>query len=94
MLMMVSTVSFMSGRGLSVLTSLVTHARGLSFGELKQLCGLTDGNLNRHLQVLEEAKLIVISKNTDHRPARKPRAVSQCRDASAISTILRFWNRF
>jgi DNA-binding MarR family transcriptional regulator len=51
---------------LSVLTSLVTHARGLSFGELKQLCGLTDGNLNRHLQVLEEAKLIVISKNTDH----------------------------
>jgi DNA-binding MarR family transcriptional regulator len=51
---------------LSVLTSLITHARGLSFGELKQFCGLTDGNLNRHLQVLEEAKLIVISKGTDH----------------------------
>jgi DNA-binding MarR family transcriptional regulator len=51
---------------LSLLTSLITHARGLSFGELKQLCGLTDGNLNRHLQVLEEAKLIVITKGTDH----------------------------
>lgn len=51
---------------LSLLTSLITHSRGLSFTELKQLCGLTDGNLNRHLQVLEEAKLIVISKNSDH----------------------------
>ena len=40
---------------LSVLTSLVTHSRGLLFGDLKQLCALTDGNLNRHLQVLEPA---------------------------------------
>ena len=47
---------------LSVLTSLVTHSKGLLFGDLKQLCALTDGNLNRHLQVLEEAKLIVITK--------------------------------
>ncbi len=47
---------------LSVLTSLVTHAKGLVFGDLKQLCALTDGNLNRHLQVLEEAKLIAITK--------------------------------
>lgn len=50
---------------LSLLTSLATHARGLSFGELKQLCALTDGNLNRHLQVLEEAKLVSITKSTD-----------------------------
>jgi DNA-binding MarR family transcriptional regulator len=47
---------------LSVLTSLVTHSKGLLFGDLKQLCALTDGNLNRHLQVLEAAKLIVITK--------------------------------
>ena len=47
---------------LSVLTSLITHAKGQSFGELKQLCGLTDGNLNRHLMVLEEAKLVTIAK--------------------------------
>ena len=48
---------------LSVLTSLVTHSKGLPFGDLKQLCALTDGNLNRHLQVLEEAKLVVMTKN-------------------------------
>ena len=40
---------------LSILTSLLTHPKGLLFGDLKQLCGLTDGNLSRHLQVLEEA---------------------------------------
>ena len=47
---------------LSVLTSLVTHSKGLLFGDLKRLCALTDGNLNRHLQVLEDAKLITITK--------------------------------
>ncbi len=47
---------------LSVLTSLMTHAEGLSFVELKQLCGLTDGNLARHLQVLEEEKMVRLSK--------------------------------
>jgi DNA-binding MarR family transcriptional regulator len=51
---------------LSLLTSLVTHAKGLLFGELKELCALTDGNLNRHLQVLEEAKLVYVAKNIDN----------------------------
>jgi DNA-binding HxlR family transcriptional regulator len=51
---------------LSVLTSLITHSKGLSFGELKELCALTDGNLNRHLQVLETAKLVTISKTIEH----------------------------
>jgi DNA-binding MarR family transcriptional regulator len=51
---------------LSVLTSLVTHSKGLLFGDLKQLCALTDGNLNRHLQVLEEARLIAIAKNVQN----------------------------
>jgi DNA-binding HxlR family transcriptional regulator len=50
---------------LSLLTSLLTHGKGLSFGELKQFCGLTDGNLNRHLQVLEETKLVSVTKITD-----------------------------
>ncbi len=52
---------------LSLLTSLATHSKGLSFGELKRLCALTDGNLSRHLQVLEEAKLVSISKNIDQK---------------------------
>lgn len=51
---------------LSVLTSLVTHSKGLAFGELKQMCALTDGNLNRHLQVLEEAKIVVITKGVEN----------------------------
>jgi len=50
---------------LSVLTSLMTHPDGLSFVELKQLCALTDGNLARHLQVLEEDKMVHISKEED-----------------------------
>src|SRR2546422_9303870 len=47
---------------LSVLTSLVAHPKGLVFGDLKPMCGLTDGNLSRHLQVLQEAGLIAIAK--------------------------------
>jgi Winged helix DNA-binding domain len=50
---------------LSLLTSLITHSKGLAFGELKQLCALTDGNLNRHLLVLENAKLVSVSKTLD-----------------------------
>ena len=50
---------------LSVLTSLAAHPKGLVFGTLKLMCGLTDGNLSRHLQVLEEARLIAIEKSYD-----------------------------
>jgi hypothetical protein len=39
---------------LGLLTSLMAHPKGLAFADLKQLCGLTDGNLSRHLQVLVE----------------------------------------
>jgi DNA-binding HxlR family transcriptional regulator len=51
---------------LSLLTSLITHAKGLSFSELKEYCALTDGNLNRHLQVLEEARLVTVAKRHDN----------------------------
>ncbi len=47
---------------LSILTALVTSPKGLTFGDLKQLCALTDGNLSRHLSVLEEGKMVEISK--------------------------------
>jgi len=50
---------------LSVLTSLITNPKGLAFGDLKQFCALTDGNLNRHLRVLEEGKMVEIVKKTD-----------------------------
>jgi DNA-binding HxlR family transcriptional regulator len=47
---------------LGLLTSLMAHPKGLAFGDLKRLCGLTDGNLSRHLQALQEAGLIEIVK--------------------------------
>ena len=50
---------------LSVLTSLITHPGGLSLVELKQLCDLTDGNLARHLQVLEEDGMVRLTKEAD-----------------------------
>jgi DNA-binding MarR family transcriptional regulator len=50
---------------LSVLTSLISHPKGLTFGDLKQLCALTDGNLSRHLQVLEKSEMVEIMKGHD-----------------------------
>ena len=50
---------------LGVLSSLVAHPKGLAFSDLKQLVGLTDGNLSRHLQVLQEAGLVEIAKGYD-----------------------------
>jgi DNA-binding HxlR family transcriptional regulator len=50
---------------LSVLTSLLTNPKGLTFSDLKQLCALTDGNLSRHLTVLENAQMVEIAKGHD-----------------------------
>ena len=47
---------------LGIVTSLAGQSEGLSFTSLKSLCGLTDGNLARHLQVLEEAGFVRIDK--------------------------------
>ena len=52
---------------LSILTSLADHPKGLSFNELRDLCGLTDGNLSRHVQILEEAELIAVTKSFEGR---------------------------
>lgn len=50
---------------LSVLTALITNNPGLSFNELKKMCQLTDGNLSRHLAILDEAGLITIFKGIE-----------------------------
>ncbi|MEM6497302.1 MAG: transcriptional regulator [Pseudomonadota bacterium] len=59
---------------LGVMTSLVGHPKGLAFGDLRQLCGLTDGNLSRHLQVLQEAGLVELKKTFE-----KNRPLTTCR---------------
>jgi DNA-binding MarR family transcriptional regulator len=47
---------------LSILASLATHPGGLLFNDLKALCSLTDGNLSRRLQVLQEAGFVEVWK--------------------------------
>jgi DNA-binding transcriptional ArsR family regulator len=63
---------------LGMLTSLMAYPNGLAFADLKHLCGLTDGNLSRHLQVLQEAGLVEVTKgyegNRPHTSCRLTRA--------------------
>lgn len=47
---------------LGIVTSLAARADGLLFTDLKNLCHLTDGNLSRHLTVLQEAGIVEIHK--------------------------------
>ena len=47
---------------LGIMTSLISHPKGLAFTDLKKLCDLTDGNLSRHISVLQEAGLITVKK--------------------------------
>ena len=47
---------------LAIMSALCGSANGLTFNELKEECGLTDGNLSRHLKALDEAKVIKIKK--------------------------------
>jgi DNA-binding MarR family transcriptional regulator len=63
---------------LSILTSLITNPKGLAFGDLKELCSLTDGNLNRHLRVLEQGKMVEIVKGHE-----RNRPLTICRITSS-----------
>ncbi len=59
---------------LGIMTSLVAHPDGLLFVDLKELCALTDGNLNRHLHVLREEGLVEVWKGQ-----RRNRSQTMCR---------------
>lgn len=73
---------------LSVLTSLITNPRGVTFNDLKELCALTDGNLSRHLRVLERARMVEIDKGFDHN-----RPLTVCRiTASGRKRYLEYLN--
>ncbi|MFV0368756.1 MAG: winged helix-turn-helix domain-containing protein [Hyphomicrobiaceae bacterium] len=63
---------------LGIMTSLMSQQNGLAFADLKQLCGLTDGNLSRHLQVLEDAGVVEITKTFEKR-----RPLTTCRITAA-----------
>jgi predicted ArsR family transcriptional regulator len=54
---------------LSIVVALLSRPEGATFPELKRLCALTDGNLNRHLAVLQEAAIVEVKKSSgDGRP--------------------------
>lgn len=59
---------------LGIVTVLAGQGEPIPFAELKRLCGLTDGNLNRHLQALAEAGYVDVRKDAASR-----RAVTTCR---------------
>lgn len=59
---------------LSIITSLASHAQGLAFNDLKELCTLTDGNLSRHLQILQEAGFVRVHKGYQN---NRPQTVCQ-----------------
>ncbi len=64
---------------LAIMSALcAADARALTFTELKTACDLTDGNLSRHLTVLEEAKAIAVRKEFAD---RKPRTTIRLLDA-------------
>ena len=47
---------------LAVMSALCSAEGVLSFVELRDRCGLTDGNLSRHLKTLEEGGAVTIEK--------------------------------
>lgn len=57
---------------LGILVGLTTHTDGLTFNALKELCALTDGNLSRHLAVLDESGFIAVRKGPS---GKRPQSV-------------------
>lgn len=65
---------------LGILTSLVAHPKGVAFADLKRLCGLTDGNLSRHLAVLEGEGIVDVVKSIqNNRPHTRCRITAEGR---------------
>ncbi len=47
---------------LGIMTTIIGSPDGMNFNELKELCDLTDGNLNRHLKVLVDTTVLSVRK--------------------------------
>lgn len=62
--------------------AVLTEADQADFGYLKEALDLTDGNLSRHLRVLEEAGLVSIKKGYEgRRPRTRVNATRRGRSA-------------
>jgi DNA-binding HxlR family transcriptional regulator len=51
---------------------ILLHKERMSFQALKEILGLTDGNLSTHLHTLDEAKYVSLEKKYD---ANKPKTI-------------------
>ena len=58
---------------LAITSSLCHSEEGCSFADLKKECNLTDGNLNRHLKVLQAADAVMVTKITEKGSRRQTR---------------------
>lgn len=61
---------FHEPKRLAMIAAVAESEEGLSFSEIKEACGLTDGNLNRHLKLLEEEKIVIAKKSLAGNRAR------------------------
>jgi len=66
---------------LAVCTCLIAHPDGMRFSDLQDACGLTDGNLNRHLHALAEMKIVgLVRHRGDGRPVTIARITKSGRE--------------
>lgn len=79
---------------LGIMTTIVSSPDGMSFNDLKELCSLTDGNLNRHLKVLVDTGILAVRKtgkgrntNSHYRLTAKGRKAFE-KYLSALEAIL------
>ena len=79
---------------LGIMTTMIGSPDGLNFIDLKELCDLTDGNLNRHLKVLVDTGVLSVKKtgqgrntNSLYRLTAKGRRAFE-RYLAALETIL------
>ena len=79
---------------LGIMTTIIGFPEGMNFNELKELCNLTDGNLNRHLKVLVDTNVLSVKKtgqgrntNSLYRITTKGRRAFE-RYLTALETIL------
>ena len=48
---------------LAICSALVAHPSGKTFTQLQEICELTDGNLNRHLHALADARIVEMQRS-------------------------------
>ena len=79
---------------LGIMTTIIGAPEGMNFTDLKELCDLTDGNLNRHLKVLVDTGVLSVKKtgqgrntNSLYRLTLKGRRAFE-RYLTALETIL------